>query len=103
MAPLKKRGNKYSLLWIIQRTQFHTGTFCKEYVTLIYLFLAPFLEDVLSYVKNKQWYVVQDIFRIYLKGTSKENKTEITFSLQTHIYLCKVRSFLDPINPRGNF
>lgn len=60
---LEKRGNKYSLLWIIQGPSFILGLSArKEYVTLIYLFLAPFLEDVLSYVKNKQWYVVQDIF-----------------------------------------
>lgn len=60
---LEKKGNKYSLLWKIQGPSFILGLSArKEYVTLIYLFLAPLLEDVLSYVKNEQRYVVQDIF-----------------------------------------
>lgn len=86
---LEKKGNKYSLLCKIQGPSIILGLSArKEYVTLIYLFSAPLLEDVLSYVKNEQWYVV-------LKGTSKENKTKVT-SLQTHIYLCKFVVFPDP-------
>ena len=39
-------------------------------------------------------------FKNILKGTSKENKTKVTFSLQTHIYLCKFIVFPDPIGTR---
>lgn len=64
MALLRKRKAANITSFAKFKDQFHTRTFCqkKRSFSLIYLFSASPLQDVLSHVGNKEWYVVHDVF-----------------------------------------